>query len=189
MKTNIIFLALLIGGLLFTGCQGDEGPQGPQGAKGDTGATGAAGQKGAQGDPGNTGAAGANGSSNVYFVSTGGVTLGAGTGIFVSFPINVDLLKFTDVEKSLILLYLNIGDVWYRVPGDINLATGVQTMAMGLHRREDGGVDFRITRTNGPGALTIKGGSIIVIKAGAARQGAVNYDNYEEVKEHYGLQD
>lgn len=188
MKTNLSFLILLVGTLLLAGCKGDEGPEGPKGAKGDTGAAGTQGPKGAQGDPGTAGAPGANGNSNVYFnSSTGGGTIPAGTGGSINILFDVGMLKFSDVDKSLILLYVKVGDLWYRVPGDV----GVQTLALGLHRHVDGGVVFRITRTNGPGLLTYEDGRVIVVKEGVAgaRRGSVNYDNYEEVKQLYDLQD
>lgn len=192
MKAKFFFVILLSGSLLFAGCKGDEGPQGPEGAKGDIGATGSQGAKGAQGDRGDTGAQGANGNSNVYFnSSTGGGTIPAGINTSIGILFDVGMLKFSDVDKSLILLYLRVGDVWYRVPGDVQTAAGIQTLALAFYRHTDGGVAFRITRTNEAGPLTYQDGRVVVIKEGAAgaRQSVVNYDNYEEVKLHYNLQD
>ena len=188
----MLSLALVTAGLFFTGCKGDDGPQGPKGDTGETGATGFAGSKGAQGDPGNTGSTGANGSSNVYYNSSiGGATIPAGTDKYLDVLFDAGMLKFSDIEKTLILLYINVGESWYRVPGDVQTVSGIQTLALGLHRHVDGGVVFRITRTNGPGALTFKDGRVIAIKEGAAgaRHGAINYDNYEEVIQHYNLQE
>ncbi len=192
MKANFFFVILLSGSLLFAGCNADDGPQGPKGAKGDTGPAGAQGAKGAPGDAGNTGAAGANGNSNVYFnSSTGGGIIPAGANRSVGILFDVSMIKFSDVEKSLILLYFKIGDVWYKVPGDVPSTTGIQSLALAFHRHTDGGVVFRITRTNNAGALTYQDGKVVVIKQGTAgvRQGAVNYENYQEVKQYYSLQD
>ncbi len=192
MKATSFFQILLVGSLLFAGCKGDDGSPGPQGAKGNTGATGAQGPQGPQGDPGNTGAQGASGTSNVYYVNIGGATIPAGINRAVGAAIPVSMLKFSEVENYLLLLYLKVGSEWYRIPGDIITATGTHTLAVSFHlRSEDGGVNIGYTRTNEAGALTFESGRLVVIKAGTAgaRQGIVNYDHYEEIKQYYNLQD
>jgi hypothetical protein len=187
-KKKIFFmLAILVVSFMFVACEGDAGPEGP---KGDSGAVGAIGAKGAEGDKGDTGARGADGSSVVLVSNVPGSEVVAGIGSWWGWTLNSSQTTFAQAPNSVILVYVQApsGD-WYRVPGPVVGENGTHTLAMAIHN--DGGMaQVRMVRIKGEGVFRFTAGRIVVVKSAPnARQTAVDYDQYEAVKEYYNLAD
>lgn len=180
-------LAVLAAGFMFIACEGDVGPEGP---KGDTGSVGVTGAKGATGDKGDTGAPGADGSSVVSVVNVAGGEITAGMGAWGGWNLPGSLVTFEQAPSSVILVYLQVaGGDWYRVPGAVPGASGMQTFAFSIHDN-DGIAQVRVTRTKGTGSLPFEAARIVVIRSASnARQAAVDYDDYDAVRNYYNLAD
>ncbi len=186
-------LALVAVSMMFIACEGEVGPQGPKGDTGTVGTAGAPGAKGDKGDPGDRGEPGVN-SGNVIVKELGGGEIGSGTnGAGYSWFWGTDLPADV-VEASAVYLYLQMpSGTWFVLPGAVRSEVNNtwQTFALRVTIEENRTRSrFRITRTEGEGALTFKAGSLILVpKTAAARQAAVDYTDYEAVKKYYNLAD
>lgn len=193
VKKFLSALALAAAGIIFTACEGEVGPQGPKGDAGIAGTAGAAGAKGDKGDTGEPGLDGAD-NGNIVVKELGGGEISAGTnGAGYSWVYGSELPADV-VEASAVYFYLQMpSGVWFVLPGAVlsEASNTYQTFALRVTTEENRTRSrFRITRTEGEGALTFTAGRIILVpETAAARQSAVDYTDYEAVKKYYNLAD
>ncbi len=184
-------LALVAVSMMFAACKGEVGPQGPKGDTGTTGTAGTPGAKGDKGDPGDRGEQGAN-NGNIIVIEWEAGEITAGTnGAGYSWSYGPELPADV-VEASAVYVYLQMpSGVWFILPGTV-MSEGsntYQTFALRVTIEENRTRSrFRITRTEGEGALAFSAGRLILVpKTAAARQAAVDYTDYEAVKKYYNL--
>ena len=177
-----------------TGQQGQQGQQGERGERGERGETGATGAQGAQGERGPAGATGAQGpqgiagNAGVMMYTYGSETFDWAT--FYEIPIT-----FAEVQKSLIYAYyLDLSffvELWFPVPG----ANGTYTSYFNLQFLDDNTImNIRLYNYDGTEyttAVTWDAFRIIVVPIPEeniiARSAGLDYSNYKEVAEYYGL--
>ncbi len=193
MKSFSFLLALLVMSVMFVACKSDVGPEGPKGPRGETGAAGAAGAKGDKGVKGDAGAAGADGNTDVLILNDAGRTIDAGIGAKNSWAIGYDVISRAKAEASAIYVYLKLPrepEEWVSIPGSVFFPGGShQTFGMAT-RFTNTAVQINVIRSAGAEALAYSAVKFIFVPGSAtARQAAVDYTDYNAVKEYYNLAD
>jgi hypothetical protein len=191
IKLSFPILAPIMVGMILIACNDEVGPQGP---KGDMGQAGTAGALGAKGDKGDTGDPGEKGSDNGNIIvdKLEGGQISEGTnGSGYSWWYDNDWTADV-VEASAVHVYLQMpSGIWYALPGAVLAEPGNtwQTFALRVTIEENRTrTRFRITRTEGAGALTFSAARIIMVpKTAGARMVAVDYTDYNAVKKYYNL--
>lgn len=171
MKRLLLFALLF--NLMLAACKsGEKGDPGPAGPAGPTGATGPA---------------GATGNANVIQITYGSKTH---TGAELAY----DLTGITEeqVRNSAFFTYVRTtSDWWHSLPGRVlNLSgTGYREYTTTINIRV---LRLYITRASGTGTDVFQNARIVMIPANDLRNGrkaAVDFSNYEAVKQFYNLPD
>ncbi|SOD77995.1 hypothetical protein [Spirosoma fluviale] len=197
---NTLFLSLTIV-VFLAACKGEVGPKGDTGATGSAGAagatgpTGTTGATGATGPQGATGAVGPTGPSSITQVTyASSFSLAAANANF-----NLNLPGYITkavIDKSLVVVYLqspSLGPQVYQIPGNMGGVNGdvfgyviyasyptVQTI--NVYRTASSGVS--LTQISLARVLIIPAATVV-----NGRKAAVDFNNYEAVKEFYNLTD
>lgn len=192
MKTylHVVAKLLMVGCVAISACQSLEGPAGPAGPQGPAGANGA------KGDKGDTGAKGADGTANAQQINYSGRSHEGMNDVLLALPqaINRDV-----VEKSAFYIYVKQSErtannqevpYWISIPGQTlrgNEYTyfvspgGGQTLA---------GIFLRRTVNFVVGSEYFEAIRVVVVTADKVtngRKAAIDYSNYEAVREAYNL--
>ena len=154
-----------------SGGSGEPGPQGP------TGATGPAGSAGPQGP------AGQNGNANVIQIIYGAKSWANTTGTSVELTLTGVNADF--VSKSAYFAYVSTGSLWYSIPGEVSSHGEFRTYISPAANST-----LFIKRVSTGSTLNATAVRVVLIPANDLRNGrkaAVDYTNYEEVKQYYNL--
>ncbi|MBD2755373.1 collagen-like triple helix repeat-containing protein [Spirosoma validum] len=167
--------------LFFVACKsgesGESGEPGPQGQAGPAGPTGATGPAGPQGP------AGQNGNANVIQISYGAKSW-ANT-VDASVELNLTGVNADFVSKSAYFTYVTTGTLWYSIPGGVSSYGEFRTYISPAATST-----LFIKRLTTGTVLSATAVRVVLIPANDLRNGrkaAVDYTNYEEVKQYYNL--
>lgn len=202
-KSSIISVVLSVlvvfSSLLFTSCEGPAGAVGPAGPAGPTGAVGQVGPVGPDGPAGPVGPAGPTGNANVIQFTYGANNFPLGKGAGYNFNLPSDITPAI-LTSSAVLVYLAEAIPnstaplnWFSVPGVI-VAGGVEHEFYMNYGTSSGGTGARVSvlrKVAASAALSARM-RIVIIQANSlrnARQAAVDFSDYNAVKEFYGLKD
>jgi hypothetical protein len=198
-KLFLSMAALLVAGILFTGCEGKEGPPGPTGAQGQKGDTGATGPQGTEG------ATGATGTANVIYSDWKAVPVTPTHKYSSEKVYRIAESKITKeiFDKGLVMAYARSGgSTWaYYLP---------QTLTTSYHGF-NGSINFFFNVVEGsfyycelwlsPTAVNsswlaqdkptyFSHVRYVILPGGVkARVKGLDYSNYEEVKKYYNIPD
>ena len=164
---------------IFAACTPKAGDPGP---KGDTGATGSTGPTGATGATGPAGPTGATGNANVIQITYGSKTHSGS-------ELSYDLPGVTaaQINSSAYFTYVTSNGVIYPLPGAT--VGGDKTYKAAINPST---LKLYINRVVGSGSETFSITRLIIIPANDLRNGrkaAIDYSNYQEVKNYYNLPD
>lgn len=186
--SGVLSVLVVCGSLLFTRCEGPEGPVGPAGSAGPAGPTGASGPAGPAGQTGN---------ANVIQISYAAQTWTAAKGSaqqFV-FPSNVTTAI---MNSSAVLVYMTDGTPnnatsygWYAIPGIVP-SNGAEHEFYFQTTFAGNTAGINIYRKVASTATLSASTRIVIIPANDIRNGrqaAVDFSDYNAVKEFYDLKD
>lgn len=174
-----------------TGPRGDPGAQGVTGSTGSTGANGSTGSTGSQGPKGEIGPKGATGSQGdpagaLQFKLNQGVT----TNVDGSFSLYVALTGETlrKANEGVVLLYMLSSNFWYLFPATLNHNGNAYSYTMRYNTANDK-LNIECSRYQTTGvtqnfSVAFDNARIVIVPAMNAR---INYENYQEVADAYGL--
>lgn len=206
MRLSLSFLSVCFLLLAFASCRGPEGPQGPVGPQGPAGPTGATGLTGSTGQAGQSGTPGSTtvvtlvqGATNVLQITYPARTHNGTNDLALSFPASSSL-TFDQIEKSLFYVYLKQSITtadnfklayWFAVPGQTPVANfygyyifpGNSGLSAGLFIRRT--TNFRL------GPEDFDAVRVVVVPASLLINGrlAINFQDYESVRQAFGLFD
>lgn len=189
--------------LLLISCEAPEGPVGATGSKGDTGLQGdqglqgPIGQTGPQGPAGTPGANGPQGPQGVPGnANVRNYTLPGFNFIFPLIPFpqpdaNREVIRtitMTSVvfNRTVFLVYASVGTVWYHLPG-----WGPTGTAYRVNNRYNTRAEINIRRLTGSGDnfANIRIIAIETTPGTRVQMPDIDYNNYEEVAEYFGIRD
>lgn len=192
MKKNLLFITLIVASLFVSSCSEDDA-QGPKGAKGESGAVG---EKGDQGETGEKGDQGETGNANVksYTKDIQNETwamVGSTTSGYLSLGISAPtLLTSSIIKNAIILVYVESSDFseWTLLPyytdRNITVEYALFNGVLSLRRSQDGK-----PRTQSYFSKV----KLVIIEPSSSgtiqRTAAVDYKDYNAVKEYYKLED
>ncbi len=212
MRLTLSFLSIFfLFTLALSSCKGPEGPQGPVGPQGPAGPTGATGATGPSGQTGQTGTPGTPGTTTVVTVT---VVQGATNVIQITYPARAhdgakDLalsfpasssLSFDQIEKSLFYVYVKQITTtpdnfklpyWYAVPGQTPNGNFYSYYIFPGNSGVSAGLFIRRTTNFRLGPEDFDAVRVVVVPASLLIGGrlAVDFTNYDSVRQAFGLRD
>lgn len=207
MRLSLSFLsAVFLFILTFASCSGPQGPVGPQGPAGPQGAPGTPGTPGQAGTPGQSGTPSSTtvvtvvqGTANVLQITYPARPHDGTKDLALSFPASSSL-TFDQIEKSLFYVYVKQTTVtpdnfrlayWYTVPGQTSSGNFYSYYIFPGNSGLSAGLFIRRTTNFRLGADDFDAIRVVVVPASLLVGGrlAVDFRNYESVRQAFGLRD
>ena len=208
MRLSLSFLsAFFLLAPFFVSCSGPEGPHGPAGPQGPPGVSGTAGTPGQSGQAGQSGTPGSTtivtvvqGAANVLQISYPARAHDGAKDMALSFPASSSL-TYDQIEKSLFYVYLKQTVAtppdnfkiayWFPVPGQTPAGNFYSYYIFPGNSGLSAGLFIRRTTNFRLGPEDFDAVRLVVVPASLLINGrlAVDFSNYESVKQAFGLPD